>query len=87
VHCKISGVATEADHGRWTEDDLRRYVDVAFDCFGFDRVMFGGDWPVALQAIGYRAWVELLDRHLAGARLDERRRFWHDNAMQFYRLV
>jgi len=86
VHCKISGVATEADHARWTEPELRRYLDVAFDCFGFDRVMFGGDWPVALQAIGYRAWVELLDRHLAGARPDERRRFWHDNAMQFYRL-
>jgi len=86
VHCKISGLATEADHLRWSEPELRRYLDVVFDCFGFDRVMFGSDWPVALQAIGCRAWVELLDRHLEGTRPDERRRFWHDNAMQFYRL-
>lgn len=86
VVCKISGVATEADHANWTDDQLKRYVEVAIDAFGFDRVMFGGDWPVAVQAIEYRRWVELLDTILASASDAERQKFWHDNAVRFYRL-
>ncbi|WP_029076886.1 amidohydrolase family protein [Kaistia adipata] len=86
VVCKISGVATEADHANWTDDQLKRYVEVAIDAFGFDRVMFGGDWPVAVQAIEYRRWVEMLDGILASASDVERQKFWHDNAVRFYRL-
>jgi L-fuconolactonase len=86
VVCKISGVATEADHANWTEDEIARYVEVAIEAFGFERVMFGGDWPVAVQAIEYRRWVELLDRILASASDADRQKFWHDNAVRFYRL-
>jgi len=86
VVCKISGVATEADHRNWTEDQLKRYVSVAIEAFGFDRVMFGGDWPVSTLAITYRRWTEILDDLLAGASEDERRKFWRDNAVAFYRL-
>ena len=86
VVCKISGVATEADHRNWTEDQLKRYVSTAIDAFGFDRVMFGGDWPVSTLAITYRRWTEILDDLLAGASVDEQRKFWRDNAVAFYRL-
>jgi L-fuconolactonase len=86
VSCKISGVATEADHANWTDDELKRYVQVAIDAFGFDRVMFGGDWPVAVQAIEFRRWVAILDDVLASASDAERQKFWRDNAVRFYRL-
>jgi L-fuconolactonase len=86
VVCKISGVATEADHRSWTADDLRRYINVAIEAFGFDRVLFGGDWPVSLQAIGYQTWVRLLDEILASASKSDRLKFWHDNAVQIYRI-
>lgn len=86
VVCKISGVATEADHRNWTEDQLKRYVSIAIEAFGFDRVMFGGDWPVSTLAITYRRWTEILDDLLAGASEEERRKFWRDNAVRFYRL-
>jgi len=86
VSCKISGVATEADHANWTGDELKRYVQVAIDAFGFDRVMFGGDWPVAVQAIEFRRWVSILDDVLATTTDIERQKFWRDNAVRFYRL-
>jgi L-fuconolactonase len=86
VLCKISGVATEADHQCWTRDQLKRYIDVAIEAFGFDRVMFGADWPVATQAIGYRRWVELLDELLGGVDPAARQRFWRANAARFYRV-
>ena len=45
--CKVSGLVNEADMDAWTTDDLRPYIDHAIACFGWDRVMFGGDWPVS----------------------------------------
>jgi L-fuconolactonase len=86
VSCKISGVATEADHQHWTQEDLKPYIDVAIEAFGFGRVMFAADWPVATQAISYRGWVDLLDNLLAGVDGAARRQFWCDNAARFYRV-
>lgn len=86
VWCKISGVATEADHRNWSPQQIKPYIEVALDAFGFDRVMFGGDWPVSIQAIQYPKWVEILDETLAGVSEGNRSKFWRDNARRFYRL-
>jgi len=86
VHCKISGVATEADHQHWTREQLRPYISHAIDCFGFDRVMFGGDWHVSELAVSYPDWVEIVDQVVAGATATERRKLFRDNAIAFYRL-
>ena len=86
VWCKISGLATEADHKRWTNEDLKPYIDHVLECFGFDRVMFGGDWPVALLATDYPRWVETLQWAVEGCSDHERRKLFHDNAIVFYRL-
>jgi L-fuconolactonase len=53
VYCKLSGMITEANHQSWTPEDLRPYVEHAFNSFGPDRVMFGSDWPVCLLAGSY----------------------------------
>jgi L-fuconolactonase len=53
VVCKTSGVATEADPQHWTAEQLRPYIETTMEEFGEDRIMFGGDWPVSSQAIGY----------------------------------
>ncbi|MEM7566134.1 MAG: amidohydrolase family protein [Pseudomonadota bacterium] len=86
VWCKISGVVTEADHVNWREEEVRPYIDIAIEAFGFDRVMYGGDWPVSTLATTYRDWVALLDRAVSGASQEERRRLFRDNAAAFYRI-
>ncbi|MBV9791260.1 MAG: amidohydrolase family protein, partial [Chloroflexi bacterium] len=86
IVCKISGLVTEADHQRWTSDNLRPYVAHILDQFGEDRVLFGSDWPVALLAASYTRWVETLDaltQHLTPA---ARRKLWAENARRIYRL-
>lgn len=86
VWCKISGVVTEADHRSWTYDEVAPCIDHAIRCFSYDRVMFGGDWPVSELATSYERWVRTVDRIVAHATLYERRRLFHDNAIRFYRL-
>jgi len=53
VFCKLSGLVTEADWAKWTPADFTPYLDVVFEAFGTDRLMFGSDWPVCLLAGGY----------------------------------
>ncbi len=87
VWCKISGLATEADHEHWTREDLEPYIDHVLQCFGFDRVMYGGDWPVAALVTGYPRWVETLARAVQGCSDAELRKLFRDNAIAFYRLA
>jgi L-fuconolactonase len=86
VSCKLSGLATEADHAKWTAADLRPYIDHVIDCFGFDRVMFGGDWPVSTQATDYLRWVATLDEALQGCAPEQWRKVYVRNAEAFYRI-
>ncbi len=86
VVCKLSGVTTEADHATWTREQLRPYIDHVIESFGFDRIMFGGDWPVVELAGTYRRWLEVADWATADASAEERRKLFRDNAIRCYRL-
>ena len=86
VWCKISGLITEADHEGWTREQLRPYIDHSIERFGFDRVMFGSDWPVSEQTHRYGEWVDVVDWAVAEVSDNERRRLFRDNAIAFYRL-
>jgi L-fuconolactonase len=86
VTCKISGVSTEADHKNWTREQLRPYIAHTIDAFGFDRVMYGGDWHVLELAGTYPQWVEIVDWVVEGASAAEKRKLFRDNAIRDYRL-
>lgn len=86
VVCKLSGVATEAGPD-WTPATLRPYIDVALECFGPSRLMFGGDWPVSTLRITYPAWVALVDEVIADLSETEQRQIFRDTARSFYRLT
>ena len=86
VWCKLSGLVTEADHAAWTPEQLKPYVDHVLSCFGFERVMFGGDWPVSTQASDYPRWVATVDSALQGASPADLRRLYVSNAEEFYRV-
>jgi L-fuconolactonase len=86
VHCKISGVTTEADHKSWTRGQIRPYIEHAIDTFGFDRIMFGGDWHVLELAGTYPDWVNIVDDITRSVGEENRRKLFRDNAISFYRL-
>ncbi len=86
VWCKVSSLATEADHDSWTIEEIRPYAEHILETFGISRCFFGGDWPVSSQAATFRVCVETLDNLTSGLSEDERRMLFHDNAEQFYRV-
>jgi L-fuconolactonase len=86
VSCKLSSLPTEADHDNWTRDQIMPFIEAAVEEYGFDRLMYAGDWPVSSQAIALDAWVRFLDDALSGTDEADLRKFWRDNAIAFYRL-
>jgi predicted TIM-barrel fold metal-dependent hydrolase len=87
IVCKVSGIVAYADPVHWTPEDLRPYVEHVIACFGWDRVMFGSDWPVCTQSAPLRRWVETLEALVSHETETNRRKLFHDNAIRVYRLA
>jgi len=85
VHCKLSGLATEAAQG-WTEATLRPYVDHLLAAFGPKRLMWGSDWPVLNVNGDYLLWHSIATLLLAQLSDAERDDVFGGNAAAFYRL-
>jgi len=83
VHCKLSGLVTEANWSSWQTNDLRPYVEYALELFGADRMMFGSDYPVCLLAASYDRVLESFQELLGD---DDRDKIFCKNAARFYRL-
>ncbi len=86
VCCKVSGLVAYSDRARWTPDDLRPYVEHVLSCFGWERVMFGSDWPVCTLAASYPRWVETLKSLTQFGGPANQKKLFYDNAMRVYRL-
>jgi L-fuconolactonase len=85
VHCKLSGLATEAAPG-WRVEDLRPYVDHLLTVFGPGRLLWGSDWPVLTLAAGYAEWLQACEQLLVALSAAERAQVFGANAARFYGL-
>jgi L-fuconolactonase len=86
VYAKVSGLVTEADWQAWTPEDIRPYLDVAFECFGPSRLMIGSDWPVCTVAASYERTLNLVKDYLSKYAPAEREAVLGNNAANFWRL-
>jgi predicted TIM-barrel fold metal-dependent hydrolase len=84
VACKISGVLAYCDPANATVEAVRPFVEHAVACFGWDRVVWGSDWPVVCMTAGLPAWLEVTDRLFAAESDASRRKLYHANAERIY---
>lgn len=86
VAVKISGLSVYGDPDRWTLADLRPYVEHAIGVFGWDRVVWGGDWPVVTLGSSLSTWVAASRSLVDGASAAEREALFSGNARRLWRL-
>lgn len=86
VMCKISGMVTEADWGKWKKADFVPYLEVVSKNFSAQRLMFGSDWPVCLLGGAYPDIKDILDSYLQNYSEEDRAAIWGRNATNFYQL-
>ena len=86
VFCKISGIITEADHRNWESKEIYPYLDIVFNAFGYDRLLFGSDWPVCLLAGLYNQVINLIDEYMKNASDENKEKIFGKNAVSFYNI-
>ncbi|KAF2090938.1 hypothetical protein K490DRAFT_62269 [Saccharata proteae CBS 121410] len=98
---KLSGVFSEiADQdpaAPWSVaaiiERMKPWLDVLFQHFALDRIMFGSDWPVCNvrgpgDELAWDLWRDVVEGILETYGFDERERdgVWYGNAVEAYRL-
>ena len=79
-------MVTEADWRNWRASDFTPYLDVVFEAFGPDRIMFGSDWPVCLVAASYDEVKSLVAQYVTDLPHEQRQKVFGLNAISFYGL-
>ncbi|MDE3197188.1 MAG: amidohydrolase family protein, partial [Acidobacteriota bacterium] len=86
MHCKLSGMITEAEHAKWTPEDLRPYVQHVLKLFPAERLMFGSDWPVCTLAGSWKQVLAACTQACGPIPQAARNRIMGETAVRFYRL-
>ena len=87
VSCKVSGMVTEADWHNHQYDDFTPCLDVVFESFSPDRIMFGSDWPVCTVADEYRQVLGILQQYCRAFSAFEQDKVFGVNATNIYHLI
>lgn len=86
VHCKISGMVTEADWKNWKKEDFTKYLDTVVEAFGINRIMYGSDWPVCTLAAQYEVQFNIVKDYFSSFSKAEQDSFFGGNSSKFYKL-
>ena len=86
MHCKLSGIITEADHTNWNSAQLMPYVQHVLSLFPPDRLMFGSDWPVCLLAGSWKAVLAAFTQACGPLPQAIREQILGETAVKFYGL-
>jgi len=65
---------------------LKFYLDVVFESFGTDRLMFGSDWPVCTLAASYEETKQVLESYVSNLTNLQRKAVFELNAQECYQL-
>jgi predicted TIM-barrel fold metal-dependent hydrolase len=86
VTAKITGVIAYGDLDGWTVESLRPYVEHTIGSFGWDRVVWGSDWPVCTLGGGLTPWVAATHALTAGCSAEERDKLYQANAKRIWSI-
>jgi L-fuconolactonase len=83
---KVSGIIASLKKGDWTIDQLAPAVNHTIEVFGWDRVMWAGDWPVCTLGAPLKDWVAAAKKIVQDKSEEQQKKLFHDNAVKFYGL-
>jgi L-fuconolactonase len=84
--CKVSGLFTSGNLKSWKPADFYPFLDILFEAFGPERLLFASDWPFLLITGIYVQWKSLLEKFTEKFTAEERDLFFGENARRIYRL-
>ena len=88
VRCKVSALYGRVEK-QPTPQDISYYtpvLDLVFDCFGEDRLIFGSDWPVTETVGDYASVLKLTKAYFDRKGRGVSEKLFYKNAIGFYRI-
>jgi L-fuconolactonase len=88
VTCKISGLYQRSipQPAPQTLNHYQTVLDVLWDKFGKERLIYGSNWPVTKRTGSYESYLRLVDRFIGEKGQDAREHYYWKNAAAAYRL-
>ncbi|MGI9488573.1 MAG: amidohydrolase family protein [Geminicoccaceae bacterium] len=86
VACKISGITAYCASGTATLETLQPYIEHCIACFGWDRVVWGSDWPVCNINSSVRDWMAISRTVVAKEDASNQEKLFRSNAIRLYGL-
>jgi L-fuconolactonase len=83
---KVSGIIASVKKGDWSVDQLAPAVNHTIEVFGWDRVLWAGDWPVCTLGAPLKDWLAAAKQIVQDKSAEQQRKLFHDNAVKFYGL-
>ena len=84
VHVKISGL--NMFNPDWTQKHMRQSIRDTIQIFGFERTIFGSNFPLEKLHSSYADLIAAYRTVLSEYPEEDQRRVFHNNAVNFYRL-
>lgn len=85
VACKITGIVAYGE-SNWSVEALRPWVEYVIASFGWERVLWGGDWPVCTLTSTLRQWLEASRELVGTATPEQQAALFHRNAERIYHV-
>ncbi|MGB5458340.1 MAG: amidohydrolase family protein [Eudoraea sp.] len=86
VSCKVSGMVTETRNFKWQQEDFSPFIEVVLDAFGWQRLLYGSDWPVCLLGGSYKEVLTIVKDYMDKLPEKEKAGIMGLNAINFYSL-
>jgi L-fuconolactonase len=86
LSCKLSGLFTNGNQKSWKPADFYPFLEILFESFGSERLLYASDWPFLLLAGIYVQWKSLLEKYFERYSLEDQKKIFGENAVRIYRL-
>ena len=88
VSCKISGLYQRSvpQPAPQSIDHYQTVLDVLWENFGKERLIYGSNWPVTKHTGSYESYRRLVDQFISEKGQDAREHYFWKNAAKAYRL-
>ncbi len=85
VACKISGITAYCAPGTATIETLRPFVEHCIESFGWDRVVWGSDWPVCNINSSISDWTAMTKEIVRSEDIANQQKLFQGNARRLYK--
>lgn len=86
VSCKISGILAYCPKGVDLQKTIAPYVEHCIESFGWNRVVWGSDWPVVNMVSNLKAWVDISKSIVKNEDVFNQQKLFHENANRIYSM-